>query len=591
MQATLFEISWEVCNKVGGIYTVVRSKAGLMKASFKDRYFLIGPYFADRRSVEFEELPPPETLKGIFEKLRNEGIICHYGKWLIRASPVVILVDSTSYANHKDQIKTWFWERFGIDSLGTAFNDYDEPMVWGAAVARFIGEYEAIYGGQGIIAHCHEWLAGGAALALKAGNSNVKVVFTTHATMLGRTIAGIDPGFYKKLDSIDPLKEAYRLGVHTKHLTERATAIHSDVFTTVSDITGMEAERFFGRTPDLILPNGLDLSAFPTFEEISIKHKLFKRRIKQFIKYALFPHYPVDLDNALIFFTAARYEFHGKGLDVYIDALRKLDKLLQKSPITVVNFFFVPTGSARGVHPDILENKTNLEDIKETIMEELPEIEERLLSRLVEGRPITKQTIISPDVLRSIKKKLNRFRKPGLPRVCSHIMDNEDSDQMLMQFKANNLVNSIENRVKVFLYPIYLTGADGVLDLNYYECINGSQVGVFPSFYEPWGYTPVEAAALGDITITTDLSGFGKYFLNNYPLEVNKGIYVIERFGLSDEEFSTKLAKLMHKLATMSKHERIDSKIHAKRLSAEFDWSNLIRFYLKAYELALKNAE
>ncbi len=586
----LFEISWEVCNKVGGIYTVLKSKAGHIKNAFKENYFLVGPYFPDAQQIEFDEKAPPASLKDIFDTLRDEGIICHFGRWLISSSPNVILVDYSSYKDKANGIKARFYEVYGIDSLGTNFFDYDEPIVWGVAVARLLETYKSKHPSVKIIAHCHEWLAAGTALKIKDHGPNIKVVFTTHATVLGRTLAASDPDFYNKLDQIKPESEARRLGVHTKHQTEAAVARSADIFTTVSDITAIEAKYFLGREPEMVLPNGLDLGSFPTFDDLSIKHKFVKNKIMEFLLYTLFPYYSFNLAHTMLFFTAARYEFHGKGLDVFIRALGKLDKALVKEGKrkTVVAFFWIPT-NVRGINPEILENKTFFEDIKESVDAEIPEIRERLLLHTLAGRAINKEDIFSEEALDEIQKKLKRFKKGGQPLLCTHLID-EAHDPIINAFKANNLLNHKDNAVKVFLYPTYLSGADGALDLTYYECIQGCQFGIFPSFYEPWGYTPVEAAALGTCTVTTDLSGFGKYAMNHmFKEQSQKGIYVLPRFGVSDDEFVDKLCDVMLKFVSFTRPERIENKMAAKQMSVQFDWDHLVENYFKAYEMVLKN--
>ncbi len=585
-KSAIFETSWEVCNKVGGIYTVLKSKAAHMKSMFKENFFLVGPYFPQGKQAAFEEKLPPEDIKLVFDELRHEGILCHFGKWLIPSSPNVILVDYSGYSHKNNEIKKDFYEKFGIDSLGSTYHDYDEPIVWSTAVGRMVEVYANSHKEDHVIVHCHEWLASGAGLYHKGKDSRVKVVFTTHATMLGRTLASVEHDFYNKLETYNPLEEAKRLGVHTKHQTEVAIAKTCDVFTTVSELTGDEAKFFLGRVPDVILPNGLDLRDFPTFEEISIKHKLFKRNILEFVQYALFPYYTFNLDDTIIMFTAARYEFRGKGLDVYIKALKQLDLALTKNfkGKTVVNFFFVPTGSAHGIDPEILENKTFFEDIRESIVSSMPKVQDRLLYRTLANKKIIKSDLFDDNTLRELKRKINRFQKAGSPKLCSHII-NEDNDAILKGFKQAGLTNSAENAVKVFLYPIYLTGADGLLDMDYYQCIQACQFGIFPSFYEPWGYTPVEAAALGDVTLTTDLSGFGRFVLSHYPKKANQGIHVLPRGKATDDEFAEILSKRLYEFAAYSKDERINQKMEAKRFSNKFDWEHLIVYYQKAYEM------
>ncbi len=588
-----FEVSWEVCNKVGGIFTVVSSKAARMAEYYGDKYFLVGPYFPDKAAGIFEEEMPPEEYKAVCEGLKAEGIICHFGKWLIKGNPHVILIEFTEFAKNTNGIKRHLWDAFGIDSLGTSYYDFDEPVVWSHAAGKVIAAYMSIMPKSRAVAQFHEWLAGAGLLYIKHSKLKIGTVFTTHATMLGRTLAGSGFDLYNRIDEISPDEEARNRGITPKHQMEKQCAANADVFTTVSEITGLEAEKLLGTKPHVILDNGLDMAKFPTFEQTSMKHHLFKVRIKDFILYHFFPYYSFDIDNTLIYFLAGRYEFHDKGIDIFIKALGMLNELLKKenSGRTIVAFFWVP-GPIKGIKQSILENRAHYEDIKDSVDEEIDDIRHRLIHHFVAGQPINEQTMISEDARREIKGKILKFKKKaGNPPLSTHDLHGEDSDLIINAFRQNGLDNSEAQRVKVIFYPIYLSGADGLLDTSYYESMIGSHLGVFPSFYEPWGYTPLEGAALGVPSVTTDLSGFGKYIQGIGLKKKFQGVFVLPRLGKTDDEVEKSLADTMYKFCSLSAHDRIENKIAARSIAEMADWESFAENYIKAHNLAVKKAK
>ncbi|MFH0875847.1 MAG: glycosyltransferase [archaeon] len=588
----MFEVSWEVCNKVGGIYTVVTSKLVPMTAYYKDNYFAIGPYLKGSPSLsEFQEKDPVGILIGIFEKLKNMGIICHVGKWLVDGEPNVILIDHTCFVKYNNDIKREYWEKFKIDSLGTNYYDYDDPMVWSTTAGILIEEFSYVTKGKKIIAHFHEWLAGGGLLHLKSKNAAVATVFTTHATMLGRTLAANHIDLYNVLDKVNPETEAYRYNIQAKFHTEKQCAANAGAFTTVSEITGIEATYLLGKTPDVLLPNGLDIEKFPTFEDSSILHKHLKGKIKNFLMMHFFPYYTFDLDNILVYFTAARYEFKDKGIDIFIKGLAKLNReLIEKnSDKTIIAFIWVPA-FARGIRLEIIENRTRFEDIRENIIDMNEDIKEKLIYGIAAKKEINDEFILGDSVVREMKKKVNRFNREGLPPVCTHELTNENDNEIMNCIRESGLFNKKEDKVKIIYYPIYLTGADSLLDMTYYESIMGSHLGVFPSYYEPWGYTPLEAGALGVASLTTDLAGFGRYIEKTDNGKKNKGIFVLKRQNKKDEEIIDDLSSIMYNYTTFSKQDRIENKLKAKRIASMADWKLLIENYIKAHNMAVEKS-
>lgn len=584
-----FEASWEVCNKVGGIFTVVQSKILPMKEFYGENYFLIGPFFPKKAYGIFDELAPPANWKAALDVLRSEGIEVHFGKWITQGNPNVLLIDFTKFSARKNDIKRNFWDWYGIDSLNTEWFDFDEPVVWSYAVGRLIEELSK-NGKDPAVAHFHEWLAGAGLLYLRKKNVGVGTVFTTHATTLGRSLAMKERDIYEQLDSIDSDGEAKRLGpsVWAKHSIEKQSALNAHVFTTVSEITGIEAERFLGRKPDVLLFNGLNIAKFPTFEEASVKHKLFKNRIKQFLMVYFFPYYTFDIDNTLIFFLAGRYEFHDKGVDVFIDALGRLNEQLkaEKCEKRIVAFFWIP-GNVKGIRPELLESKSFFRDVKETVDDAHEDIHSRLLNLILEGKEISREKLLGEEFIQELKPKLKRIKLQGLPPLSTHELYDEDKDSIISALRKVGLDNAEDDVVKVIFYPIYLSGADGLLDTNYYESMQGAHLGVFPSYYEPWGYTPLEAAALGVSSITTDLAGFGRYLCNECRQGKYPGIFVLPRLNKSREEIISSLTEMMSQFAHYSLKERVENKITAKQLASTADWSKFISRYIEAHNRSI----
>ena len=580
-----FEVSWEVCNKVGGIFTVVASKAPQIMNHYKD-YWLVGPYFPKKAFGVFEEVVVPEHCRECFERLKQQGIEVHTGKWLVKGTPNVMLVDFTNFSAQKNDIKRKLWDDYKIDSLHTDWFDFDEPVVFATAAGKVIEEFLHMYEGKKVVAQFHEWLSAAGLLHLKSGKANVGTVFTTHATTLGRSIASTDKNLYEVLDRINPDENAKNRGasVYAKHLLEKAAAKHADVFTTVSEITGIESEKLLGRKPDVLLMNGLDMEKFPTFEEASVKHKLFKARIKQFLTYYFFPYQSFDMENTLIYFLAGRYEFTDKGVDVCIQALGKLNEKLkeEKSKKTIVCFFWIP-GNIRAIKPDLLENKTYFLDLKDSIDDETDLLKTRILSLLITKGEITRETLLDAEFMQEVKPKILRLSRKGTPPVSTHDLFDEQSDAILNAFRQASLFNRTEDRVKVVFYPIYLTGADGLLDTSYYESMQGSHLGIFPSYYEPWGYTPLEAAALGVSSVTTDLSGFGRYICAECEESKYPGVFVLKRFKRTNEEIISDLANIMYYFAHLSTQERVTNKMAAQKVAATADWKLFVERYIEAH--------
>lgn len=586
----LLEISWEVCNKVGGINTVLATKAVQMERYYKDGYYLIGPYFPSTDKSQFEEKKPPDELKEVFRDLAKEGIYCHFGRWLIEGEPKVILVDFKDLWRSVNQYKWELWNSYQVDSLNSGY-EFDEPVVWGYGVAKLLEKFRTAYSQEKIVAHFHEWLSGSGLLFLKNFNVSIPAVFTTHATSLGRSMASQNADFYSFLEKIDAGKEAYNFHIQAKHLVEKAAASACDVFTTVSEITAVECESFLGRMPDVLLPNGLDLSKFPSFEEVAIKHHIQRSRIREFLFYYFFPYYHFDLKNTLFYFIIGRYEFHAKGIDVFIKSLADLNKKLkeEKSKKTIVAFFWIPA-KVSGVQQELLENRSNHFEIKQFVEENTQELVESFMYSIVAQKKLEDSDVFDDKTHEMLKRKLKKMKKEGNPLICTHILDNAD-DVITKGLREAGLENSKEDHVKVVFYPLYLTENDNLLNLDVQGAIQGCHLGVFPSFYEPWGYTPLESAAEGVAAVTSDLSGVGR-FMAHIPRDKDyPGIFIIKNFGKSEAETIMQLFEVLYNFSSLTRKDRVENKIKARELVEFCDWSNLAQNYIEAHNKALKALE
>ncbi len=589
----VFEISWEVCNKVGGIYTVLESKAALMKENYKN-YILIGPYFPDKAKFEFLEKEIPEHFKKTFTQLNNQGIICKYGSWLVKGEPDVILLDFQGYIKEKNSLKEKYWNNFKIDSLYTQW-EFEEPMIWSTTVGKLLELFTQINKST-IVAHCHEWLAGFTLLYLKMNKIKIGTVFTTHATMLGRVLAASGSDFYSKMETINPLDEAKKNGILDKHTTELACAQNADVFTTVSEITAIEAEKLLGRKADILVLNGLDIGRFPSFEETSVKHQLNREIIREFISYYFLPYYYFDPEETLTFFIVGRYEYKNKGIDIFIKSLSQLNERMKKenSKKTIVVFFWIPR-DVLSAKASLAKNKSNYHHVRDFIDDNIKTTQSRIMENIMicdkascftDEKNFYQHQLFDKEFLSNVRRLRLNFSSVGKPPLTTHDLVNEQEDLIIKSFLEQGLDNSTENKVKVIFYPVYLSGIDGLIDLPYYDAIMGCHLGLFPSYYEPWGYTPLESAALGVPSLTTDLGGFGRFVLSQH--KGDSGVFVLKRYQRTEEETINSFTDILHNFSKLDRKGRVDQKLYAKQISNLADWKVFIKNYLEAHTLALQ---
>lgn len=588
----LLEIAWEVCNQVGGIYTVIRSKVPAVKKKWGDSYFLIGPYFPAHASSEFEPIEYDDTpIYHAAMQLRDKGFEVHYGTWLVSGKPKVLLFNPLSVYEALNAIKHQVWEDLGISIPG---NDplIDKVVAFSYMVKEF---FSCLANGQvtkkQIIAHFHEWMAALPIPIIRKNNLPVKTVFLTHATMLGRYLAMNDPAFYHNLPKYNWETAAAKFGISAQVNIERAAAHTANVFTTVSDVTAQECVHLLGKKPDLVLPNGLNIDRFEALHEFQNLHLEYKNKIHQFIMGHFFHSYKFDLDNTLYFFTSGRYEFRNKGFDITLEALKRLNGLMRLYKVdTTVVMFFVTRRPYHTINPTVLQTRAELEELRKTCDAITKQIGEKLFYEVVAGSeaklPPMNEWIDEYWKLR-LRRSLKSWHSNHLPIVVTHNLKDDVNDEILQHLRAAELLNYEHDKVKIIYHPEFITASSPLFGMDYVEFVRGCHLGVFPSYYEPWGYTPLECIASGIPTVTSDLAGFGNYVEHHIDEPQENGIYVVNRFNKSQEEIVNQLTEQLFSFVQLSRRQRIQLRNRAERASVGFDWQTLSDFYDRAYAMAL----
>ncbi len=590
-QPILFEIAWEVCNQVGGIYTVIRSKVPAMVEEWGDNYCLIGPYFPQTALVEFEEQPNDDSVFArTAARLREQGLDVHYGRWLVTGRPRIILVDFNKMISEVDGLKFNLWQNHKISTLH-AEPLVDKVIAFGELVNRYLSLFVEINGKKtDTIAHFHEWMASTALLDLRHKQVPLATVFTTHATMLGRYIAGNVNNFYDQLPYYDWAKEAKGYGIEAQAGIERASAQLCHVLTTVSDVTAKECEVFFGRICDLILPNGLNITRFAATHEFQNLHLKYKQKIQQFVMGHFFQSYSWDLDNTLFFFTSGRYEFKNKGYDLTLEALKRLNfKIVQAGLDTTVVMFIITRNPVHSINPEVLQSRAVMEEIRETCESIEKQIGEHLFyaSAANEDANLPDLNEFVDDYWRlRLRRTIQTWRTKKLPHTVTHLL--KQPDEITQFLEKTNLMNHEQDRVKFVYHPDFISPTNPLFGMEYSQFVRGCHLGVFPSYYEPWGYTPLECVVRGIPTVTSDLSGFGDFMMQLMRDFENVGVYVVNRKDKNFDEAADQLADILFKFVTLNRRDRIMQRNRVENISDVFDWTNLRSYYDTAHDLALK---
>ena len=594
----LVEIAWEVCNQIGGIYTVIKSKVPYTSKRWGDNYFLLGPYHPNQAAANFqpiEEVDESDPVWRTVKQMNEWGFTVHYGRWLINGRPKVVLFDLFSINHRLDEFKYYMWDHHRI-SLPS--DDYlvDRVTMFGLMVNEFFKLFSnpQFNNNKNVIAHFHEWMAGVAIPEIRKENLPVKIVFTTHATMLGRYIAMNDPSFYDHLPFYDWHKEAVNFNIEHIVAIERAAAHGSHVFSTVSDVTAMECVHLLGRKPDVILPNGLNIERFEAMHEFQNLHLTYKEKIHEFVMGHFFHNYSFDLDKTLYFVTSGRFEYYNKGFDVTLEALARLNWKMKEQNIDMnVVMFFITRNPYHSMNSNVLHSRALLEEIQRNCQD----IQDSLTKKFFYNMVSNDSGYNMPDLNKMVEDNqfirlcinLRTWRNNSLPPIVTHNLSNEDKDPIMNFLKSSNLLNFKEDKVKVVYHPDFISTSNPLFRMEYFDFVRGCHLGIFPSYYEPWGYTPLECCATGIPSITSDLSGFGSYVAAKVPENDKKGIYVINRNHRSMDDSAEDLSNKMLEFVKMTRRERIMQRNRVEAASVLFDWKVLGKYYDQAYHIALKS--
>ena len=446
-----------------------------------------------------------------------------------------------------------------------------------------------------VIAHFHEWLAGVALPLTKKRHMDVTTIFTTHATLLGRYLCAGSVDFYNNLQFFDVDAEAGKRGIYHRYCIERAAAHACDVFTTVSHITAYESEHLLKRKPDGVLPNGLNVKKFSAVHEFQNLHTIQKEKIHDFVRGHFYGHLDFDLENTLYFFTAGRYEYRNKGVDMFIESLARLNHRMKVagSKTTVVAFMIMPAQTT-SLSVESLKGQAVTKALANTVENIQTSVGKKLFERAVhwkdgDAMPDEKDLVTSQDKV-MLRRRLFAMKRQDLPAIVTHNMVNDAEDPVLNQLRRVQLFNQSSDRVKVIFHPEFLNSNNPVLSLDYDDFVRGTHLGVFASYYEPWGYTPAECTVMGVPSITTNLSGFGCYMEELIENSSDYGIYIVDRRLKGVDDSVNQLTDFMFDFTTKSRRQRINQRNRTERLSDLLDWKRMGMEYVKARQLALRRA-
>jgi glycogen(starch) synthase len=594
----LFEVAWEVCNQIGGIYTVLRSKAPSMVERWRRHYCAVGPWVPDKAALEFEPVRPSGWHARALKRLEAQGLRAHHGRWLVPGKPRVILLEHGLSTDALNDLKYRLWRDFAIESPG-GDSLIDDTLCFGEAVRKLLeaacAEWLAEEGDararppHRVLAHCHEWLGSLAIPLTRAQGLPLATVFTTHATSVGRYIASSEERFYDLLPTIDAAAEATRYGISCQHQIERACMQHADLVTTVSPIAGEECAALLGRAPDAITPNGLNVDLYDVGHDFQTLHAQFKERIHLFTMGHFFPSYPFDLDRTLYFFTSGRFEPRNKGFDLCIAAMARLNAELKAADLGVTAILFVVTQRpVRSIHPRALHTRGVLDELRDVSRRVTADLAERLFRRGAAGERFRLEDLVDEYWLLRFRRTQHALHTDRLPLVATHVLENEASDPLLAQIEAAGLRNAKDDPVKIVYHPEFVTTVNPLWGIEYDQFVRGCHLGIFPSVYEPWGYTPLECVAMGVPAITSDLTGFGRYVSEVFPDHDRWGLTVLRRRGRTYHDAAADLARRLLAFCRLDRRERIALRNDVLEHAADFDWSHLGEAYHEVHDRALE---
>ncbi len=535
----IFSVSWEVCNKIGGIYTVLSTQAKTLKEESGATLIYVGPdVWEGKHNPLFVE---DKSLYAIWKDYARDtdGLKVRTGYWDIPGRPIVFLVDFMTMFPVKNSIYSRAWELFQVDSMH-AYGDYDEASMFSYAAAMAVKSFYNfnISANDTVVYHAHEWMTGLGAMFLKYFIPQISTVFTTHATSIGRSICGNGKALYEFFDGYNGDQMARELNMESKHSIEKQTAHHVDCFTTVSDITARECTQLLDKTPDVVTVNGFENDFLPAPDKFNTARFEARRTILSVANKLFGTEWG---DETVILATGGRYEFRNKGIDLFLESMRHL-RDNNKSDAHILALINVPAW----------------------VMEPRRDLQDRILQN-------------------------DDAKTPLQMPLTTHWLHNMSEDRVICTLQSMGFRNAPEDNIKVLFVPCYLDGNDGIFNKTYYDLLIGQDLAVFPSYYEPWGYTPLESAAFKVPTVTSDLAGFGLWVntVLGHEAQLEDGVKVVHRTDSNWHEAAQDISNQIFKWVQMDFRQREEIRKKAGKMAEKALWKHFIKYYLEAYKYAV----
>lgn len=494
----IFETSWEVCNRVGGIYAVLSTRAASMQKEHPDKVVFFGPDFGTHSDNHFVENKKNSVPKWLADWARQFGtehaeIPVRIGRWDVPGEPLAVLLRADALWQKKNEIYAWAWENFGVQSHA-AYGDYDESCLFGYAAGMcMVSLYDHIAHhttpksqteAPRIAMHSNEWQTAFSIFYVRHYCPQMATLFTTHATGIGRSIAGNGKPLYDCFEGFHGDQMAEELNMVSKHSVEKEAAHWVDCFTTVSDITARECAQLLDKAVDIVTPNGFEPDFVPTGKRFAAKRAAARKALHSVAEQQFGRNIGED---CLMVCIAGRQEWKNKGIDVFLQSMQRLGEKMHQ----------------------VLPNS---------------------------------REVVAFVVIPYLNKPIMRF-----------------------------------GRVNVVFIPYYLDGhdpmfsemdnADGGKGFSYYDLLIGMDATVFPSYYEPWGYTPLESVAFHIPTVTTSLAGFGAWAKQVIDQQTGAGSGVVRENKAEKvvrEKTATKGAE-EYKISTLTLGNKTEGAVREKK--------------------------
>ncbi len=531
----LYVISWEVCNRLGGVHTVLETSAPAIASRYGDDVLYVGPdLWADRAAqATFVEDAVQPTLAAL---AAERDVPVRFGRWRIEGSPAVALVDSGRLLESKNRLLGDLWNDFGVDSIHADW-DSVERILFAYATGMLVElHYHTAVRSRGLraVAHFHQWQTAAGLLRLAKTTPEIGTVYNPHGSALGRALAGGGVKLHRDLATVEPAKTARERHLDAQHTLEVAAAKQASVLVDVSEHSAVETAHLLGRRPDLVTPNGWTTTPRPDAKHRDEVRAALFRTAERFLGS------PVDPVRTRLVFSSGRYEFRNKGLDVVMDVLGRLCE--------------DPEPPARP-----------------------------LLYCVAVAAP---QTGPRPEVVRRLKEPELAGTACG---VCTHNLAHPEDDPILTACRTHGIDNRPGDAARILFAPVRLDGRDPVLPFSYADVLQASDITIFPSSYEPWGYTPVESLAAGVPTVTTDLTGFGRFVLT-LPEEERAGVTVLPGEKVDNGQVAESLVQALKRYLARSDEELAALRRSGEPILKRLSWETLIGKTIEAHGIALERA-